>query len=280
MGIVNNLFDQYPFVEKMMVSLVILLLTILLISITNKLLFRTIKDNATYYVAKKRFGFLYIIGFLVIMALQWSSSKVDLTLYIGFISAGIAISLREMFTNIVSWMIIIIQKPFEVGDRISVNGRTGDVIDLKLFHFVVMDVLDKDLGGQSTGRISHIPNNYIFLHQLTNSNKGFGYVWHEIEIRLSNESNWQEAKEEVYRIVNKHDLNLVDEVQEEVRKASKRYMLYYNNLTPIIYVSFKGGSIVLTLRYLSKPRQCRITEDLIWSDILETFSQMPEITLL
>lgn len=280
MSTISNVFNNYPVLGKIMVSTVMLLLTLILISITNKLLFKTIKDNPTYYVAKKRVSFLYVIVFLAIVAVQWSSSKVDLTLYIGFISAGIAISLREIFTNIVSWMIIIVQKPFEVGDRISVNGKTGDVIDLKLFHFVVMDVLDKNLGEQSTGRISHIPNNYIFLHQLTNANKGFGYVWHEIEIKLTQDSDWTRAKEEVYKIVNQHNLHLVDEAKEEVYKASKKYMLYYNNLTPIIYVTFKDGSIVLMLRYLSKPRQCRITEDLIWSGILEAFSKLPEITLI
>jgi small-conductance mechanosensitive channel len=202
-----------------------------------------------------------------------------MTLYIGFISAGIAISLREIFTNIVSWMIIIVQKPFEVGDRISVNGKSGDVIDLKLFHFVVMDVMDKEYGEQSTGRISHIPNNYIFLHQLTNASKGFGYVWHEIEIGLTQDSDWEKAKEEVYKIVHKHNLHQVDEAQEKVIKASKKYMLYYNNLTPIIYVSYKGGHVILTLRYLSKPRQCRVTENLIWSEILVTFKSIDTIEL-
>lgn len=275
-----SMLDNYPFLEKLVVSIVVLMITLIIISITNKLLFKTIKDNPTYYVTKKYFYYLYVIIFLVIIAIQWSASTIDLTLYIGFISAGIAISLREIFTNIVSWLIIITQKPFEVGDRISVNGRTGDVIDLKLFHFVVMDVLDKDLGGQSTGRISHIPNNYIFLHQLTNANKGFGYLWHEIEIKLTKESNWKKAKEEVNRIINKNDLHLVEEVKEEVYKASKKYMLYYNNLTPIIYVSFKNGSITLMLRYLSKPREWRMTEDLIWTEILESFSEMPDIQLI
>lgn len=277
---IDTIFIDYPVLQKILISIVVLLIILVLKSITNKLLFKTIKDNSLYYVTKKRFSFLYIVIFFVIIAIQWSASKVDLTLYIGFISAGIAISLREIFTNIVSWIIIISQKPFEVGDRISVNGKTGDVIDLKIFHIVVMDVLEKDSGGQSTGRISHIPNNYIFLHQLTNANKGFGYIWHEIEIKVTKDSNWKKAKEELYRIVNEHQLNIVDKAQGEVIKASKKYMLYYSNLTPIVYVSFKDGSIILTLRYLSRPRKWRITEDLIWSEVLVSFSEMSDITLL
>ncbi len=277
---IESMFENYPLVEKLLTSVVLLLITLTVISITNRLLFKTIKDNTTYYVTRKRFYYLYIFIFLLLLAVQWSSTNVDLTLYVGFISAGIAISLREIFTNMAAWIIIVTKKPFEVGDRITINGRSGDVIDIKLFHFVVMDVLDKDLGGQSTGRISHIPNNYIFLHQLTNSDKGIGFVWQEIEVRLTGDSNWQKAKEVIYGIINNQEFHLFDEVQDELRKASKRYMLYYNNVTPIIYVSFKGGNVVLVLRYLTKPRQWRMTEDLIWSEMLEAFGQMEDVTLV
>ncbi|MFV8830082.1 mechanosensitive ion channel domain-containing protein [Alkalihalobacterium sp. APHAB7] len=66
----------------------------------------------------------------------WSEARLDLTIYIGFISAGLAIALREIFTNIAALIIIVLQKPFEVGDRIYLNNSAGDVIDQKMFHFV------------------------------------------------------------------------------------------------------------------------------------------------
>lgn len=266
-------FTDYPLAAKFIVSGIMLLCTLILIRITNHLLFKTIKDNAAYYTAKKRFYYLYMLLLLLAVAIQWSESSIDLTLYVGFISAGVAFALREVFTNMVAWLIILTQKPFEVGDRIQVNGLTGDVIDLKLFQFVVMEISDKSAGEQSTGKVAHIPNNFIFLHAINNANKGFKYIWNEIDIRLTLTSDFEEARDICLATANKHALHLTNEAKEEVVEASKKYMLHYTNLTPIVYTSVREGHLHLTMRYLCEPRQARTTENAIWIDLLMAFKE-------
>ncbi|QOY37000.1 mechanosensitive ion channel domain-containing protein [Anaerobacillus isosaccharinicus] len=261
-------FSENPIIYKLVLSFIILVTYIYLIRISNKLLFKTIKDNGIYYTTRKRLYYLHSIILLVIFILIWSESRLDLTIYVGFISAGIAIALREIFTNIVALLIIVIQKPFEVGDRVIVNDRAGDVIDQKIFHFVVMEVTTKTEGAQSTGKIVHIPNNYIFLHPIANANKGFAYIWNEIEIRLTLDSEWEDAKAQFETILNKHTQHITIEAQEKVHEASKKYLLHYQNLSPIVYITVKDGFIKLTMRYLTEPRNARITEDCIWQEIL------------
>ncbi|WP_227938180.1 mechanosensitive ion channel domain-containing protein [Alkalihalobacillus deserti] len=261
-------FNENPMIYKLLLSLFILLIYIKLIRIFNKLLFKTIKDNSLYYTTRKRLYYLHSVIILVIFIILWSESRLDLTIYVGFISAGIAIALREIFTNIVALLIIVIQKPFEVGDRVIVNDRAGDVIDQKIFHFVVMEVTAKTEGEQSTGKIVHIPNNYIFLYAVSNANKGFKYIWNEIEVRLTIDSEWEEAKAQLETIVNKHAQHITAEAKNKVHEASKKYMLHYQNLTPIVYINVEDGFIKLTIRYLTEPRESRITEDIIWNEIL------------
>ena len=271
--------NDYPIVERFIISAMILMVMFILIRLTNSLLFKTIKDNALYYTAKKRFHYFYMTLFFISLAIQWSESRMDLTLYIGFVSAGIAFALREVFVSIVAWFVILTQKPFEVGDRICINGQTGDVIDIKLFHFIIMEISDKPLGEQSTGKIAHVPNNYIFLHKVNNANKGFKYIWNEIDVRLTLDSDFSLAKELCLNTANKHALHLIGEAKEELVEASKKYMLQYNNLTPIVYVHVKEGFIHLSIRYLCDPRQARTTENAIWSDLLIIFENEGTIRL-
>jgi small-conductance mechanosensitive channel len=272
-------FNENPIIYKLVLSVIILLIYIKLIRITNKLLFKTIKDNATYYTTRKRLYYLHSIILFVIFIILWSESRLDLTIYVGFISAGIAIALREIFTNIAALLIIVIQKPFEVGDRVIVNDRAGDVIDQKIFHFVVMEVTNKAEGEQSTGKIVHIPNNYIFLHAVSNANKGFGYIWGEIEVRLTLDSEWEEAKGQFEAILNKHTEHITGEATGRIQEASKKYMLQSQNLTPIVYVAVKDGFIKLTLRYLTEPRVSKMTEDIIWHEILLYVQENNEVKL-
>lgn len=272
--------NDHPVVFKLIVTGVLILLNIIIMQISGRILFRTIKNNATYYTTRKRFNYFNSTILILIIIIIWSGSKMDFATYIGFISAGIAISLREIFTNIAAWLIIIFQKPFEVGDRITINNQSGDVIDIKVFEFVLMELSQPSHGAQSTGRIVLIPNNFLFIHSLTNASRGFDYLWNELEVRVSLESNWESAKTILEEMINHHTLHLSTEAEEKVYEASRKYMIHYQNLTPIVYVAVRPGHILLTIRYLCEPRQARVTENQIWQEILLAFDGQEDITLL
>lgn len=271
---------NHVIVLKLIVSGILLIINILVIKGTTSILFKTIRDSEVYYTTKKKFYYLYTTIFIILILILWSGSKGDITTYMGFISAGIAIALREIFTNIVAWIIILFHKPFEVGDRITINNLTGDVVDIKLFQFVVMEVTSPEFGEQSTGRIVHVPNNYIFTYASVNAHKGFEYIWNEIEVRLTLDSDWRKAKDILNQIINEHTLHLSEDAEVKVAEASKKYMLKYNNLTPIIYTKVREGYIYLTVRYLCEPRMRRVTEDAIWIDVLEQLREEGNIRII
>ncbi|MDT8861035.1 mechanosensitive ion channel family protein [Alkalihalobacillus sp. MEB130] len=271
--------NENPIIYKLLLSLMILLIYLKLIRIINKVLFKTIKDNGIYYTTRKRLYYLHSVVLIIIFVILWSESRLDLTIYVGFISAGIAIALREIFTNIAALIIIVIKRPFEVGDRIFVNNLAGDVIDQKLFHFVVMEVSNKIESEQTTGKIVHIPNNYLFIHPISNSSKGFGYIWNEMDVRLTIDSDWEEANRHFQTILNKYSEHLTSEANTKVYEASKKYLLHSQDFTPTIFLTVKDGHIKLTLRYLTDSRTSKATEDLIWREILLFVKETDKVQL-
>ncbi len=269
-----------PNAVKLLFSVAFLMIHLLILKVLTSVLFRTIKDNAVYYTTRKRFLYLLSLFYIFMLILIWSGSRLDLTTYVGFISAGIAIALREIFTNIAAWLIIVTQKSFEVGDRIRFLDTCGDVIDIRLFHFIIMEVSSKAEGEQSTGRVVHVPNNYIFLHPMSNANKGFEYIWHEIEVKMPMDVSPDAATEVLKGILDKYALHQSVEAKEKVALASKRYQIQYNNLTPIVYLKVKEGAFYFYMRYLCEPRQARVTEDIIWRDLIAIAAENDAIELI
>lgn len=269
-----------PNAVKLLFSVAFLMIHLLILKVLTSVLFRTIKDNAVYYTTRKRFLYLLSLFYIFMLILIWSGSRLDLTTYVGFISAGIAIALREIFTNIAAWLIIVTQKSFEVGDRIRFLDTCGDVIDIRLFHFIIMEVSSKAEGEQSTGRVVHVPNNYIFLHPMSNANKGFEYIWHEIEVKMPMYVSPDAATEVLKGILDKYALHQSVEAKEKVALASKRYQIQYNNLTPIVYLKVKEGAFYFYMRYLCEPRQARVTEDIIWRDLIAIAAENDAIELI
>ena len=91
------------------------------------------------------------------------------------------------------------------------------------------------------------------------------------------ESNWKKAKEILLKIAQRHAEHLTEDVKKQIIEASKKYMIFYSKLTPTVYTSVEDSGVLLTIRYLCKPKRRRITEQAIWEDILEEFSKCNDI---
>jgi small-conductance mechanosensitive channel len=197
--------------------------------------------------------------------------------FLGLLTAGLAIALKDPLTNIAGWIFIITRKPFVVGDRIQIGENAGDVIDLRLFQFTLLEIGNWVDADQSTGRIIHIPNGKVFTQNQSNYSTGFEFIWNEIPILLTFESDWKLAKELLGGILNEHAESLSADAEKRIIEASKKYMIFYQYLTPIVYTSVKDSGILLTLRYICDARKRRGTEHAIWEDILDSFSKQDEI---
>ncbi|NIP82375.1 MAG: mechanosensitive ion channel, partial [Gemmatimonadetes bacterium] len=88
-----------------------------------------------------------------------------------------------------------------VGDRIQIGAHAGDVIDQRIFQFIVLEIGNWVDADQSTGRIIHIPNGLVFREPLANYTRGMQYIWNEIRVLVTFESNWKRAKQILDEIV-------------------------------------------------------------------------------
>jgi len=268
-----------PIYFKIFYSIAITVLILLITKLIKSIIYRKVNDSVKYYSIKQVIN--YIVGILIIVLnfIIWLDSVSNVATYIGLLSAGIAIALKEVFTNIAGWILLEFRKPFEVSHRIMIGEQKGDVIDKRLFHFTLMEVSSFEDGEQSTGRIIDIPNSFVFTYAIVNYTKGFEYIWNEIKILLSFESNWRKAKENLLNIANKDTDITTEKVSKQIKNASKKYMIQYNKFTPIVYMDVKENGIQLTLRYLCEPKRRRITSNKIWEDVLDMVEQFSDIRL-
>ena len=82
-----------------------------------------------------------------------------------------------------------------------------------------------------------------------------------MKVLVTFESNWQLAREILQEIVKDHTENLSADAQKKVIEASKKYMIFYKHLTPIVYTSLDPNGVLLTMRFICDPRKRRSTEN-------------------
>lgn len=237
------------------------------------------KFNDVQIIYRWRKTSLYIvfsIGFILVGRI-WFEGFGSIATYLGLLSAGLAIALNQPVANLAGWAFIIWRKPFTVGDRIEINHITGDVIDIRIFQFTMMEIGNWVDADQSTGRIVHVPNGKIFSEWLANYSVGFAYIWNEVSVLVTFESNWRKAKEILGKIVIARAEHHSEGAEEQIRETSKRFLIFNDTLEPSVYTSVRESGVLITIRYLCAPRKRRITEHEIWEDVLTEFAKCTDI---
>ncbi|MEM7587019.1 MAG: mechanosensitive ion channel family protein [Acidobacteriota bacterium] len=207
----------------------------------------------------------------------WIGTLHAASTYLGLLSAGLAIALKDPLVNLAGWLFILWRRPFKVGDRIQIGATSGDVIDVRIFQFTVLEIGNWVQADQSTGRIVHVPNGQVFLQRLANSTSGFAFLWNELPVLVTFESDWRRAKEILQEIADRHTHHLSEEAQQQVRRAAEKFMIFYSKLTPKVYTSVEDSGVLLTIRYLCNARRRRGSAEAIWEDILDRFAECDNI---
>jgi small-conductance mechanosensitive channel len=270
-------FEVTNFEQRVVFSI----LTILFLWVARKIILvvvgRNVQDHsALYHWSKYSAYFTALIGALLV-GREWFEGMGDLTTFLGLLTAGLAIALKDLVASLAGWVFIIWRRPFEMGDRVEIGPHSGDVIDIRLFQFTLMEIGNWVDADQSTGRVVHLPNNRVLTDGLVNYNKGFLYIWNELPVLITFESNWRKAKDILNEVVARHADHLSPNAAARVRNAAKRFLIKYDKLTPIVYTSVEDSGVLLTLRYLCDPKARRSTAEEMWEGMLDEFGKCDDI---
>ena len=262
---------------RLTVSATILLVVLASRLVVLHLVSRRTDDVRVTYRWKKVTSYVAFLLVVTLWGWVWITGFRAVATYLGLVSAGVAIALREPLVNLVGWMFILWRRPFVVGDRVEIGDRAGDVIDLRLFQFTLLEIGNWVDADQSTGRVIHVPNGRVFSEPVANYTKGFRFIWNELPVVVTFESDWKKAKEILRAVASEKAPTLSEAAQAELRQASRQFMIFYSKLTPNVYTRVVDIGVELTIRYLCDPRQRRGTSEAIWEEILERFAEHDDI---
>lgn len=271
-GILKEVGINVALQDKLIYTLLILLVLWIIQQVVLFLVVRTSRANISgrYYRKKTIAYIIYALGTLALSWI-WIDRFESVATFFGLITAGLAIAFKDLIMSIVGWVYIVWRKPFKVGDRIEINDVAGDVVDISLFRFVLMEIGNWVDAEQSTGRILHVPNAKIINSVLANYTDEFEYIWNEIPICVTFESDWKKAKQILTQIAYDNYDKYGQVATEKIKNTSSKYLIVYRKTTPIVYTSLADQGVTLTLRYLCPVRGRRGSMQEIMENILNTF---------
>ncbi len=273
----NILGISYRLQARLVASLIAIVLLILVHKLIIKIIYQRKKDVRVRYRWRKTSAYVTFGVGVFLVGRIWFEGFQSISTYLGLLSAGLAIAMKDPLVNLAGWGFIVWRRPFGVGDRIQIGEYKGDVIDQRIFMFTLMEIGNWVDAEQSTGRVIHVPNGKVFNDVLANYSKGFQYIWDEIPVLVTFESNWKKAKAILLQIANRQGESLSKSAEDRLKRAARKFMIFYTKLTPTVYTCVKDCGVMLTIRYLCEPRQRRTNAQAIWEEILVEFAKCDDI---
>jgi small-conductance mechanosensitive channel len=274
---IRNAAELSPVELDILESLAIIAMLVVVRWIVLYVVARQTTDARARYHWRKAVTYIAVAVGLFLVGGVWLAELSSLATFLGLATAGLAVALKDPVQNVAGWLFLIWRRPFVVGDRIEIGGRAGDVIDMRLFQFTLLEIGNWVEADQSTGRLVHVPNGRVFTEPVSNYTRGFPYIWNELRVMVTFESDWAAAKEILLGIATRHGAQLTKEAEQQVLAASRHFMIFYSTLAPTVYTSVAENGVRLTIRYLCEARRRRGTAQEIWEEVLRELGKREDI---
>jgi len=168
----------------------------------RKATFRYVRDSLRRHqlLLLRRFVTAFLLA--VVLVIGFVSEFGSLATFAGFVTAGIAVALQTVILSVAAYFFLLGRHGIRVGDRISVSGVTGDVIDVGLVRLSLMELSGAGSEVHPTGRLMVVSNSVLFSGTLFKQIPGTAYAWHELHIKLQSGCNFTMAEKKMLEAVN------------------------------------------------------------------------------
>ncbi len=195
--------EEYRTILTSLLTRVAVIATALLLIFLLGVIWRRVTARYVRDVRRRQWTVLrrLIMGFLtgVVLIFGFVTLFSSLATFAGFITAGLAVGLQTILLSLAAYFFIIGRYGVRVGDRITIANVTGDVIEVGLLRFYVLEVASSGSLSQPTGRVAVFSNAILFqaLTPLYKQLPGTEYTWHQIVVKLAPDKDYRLAAQRI-----------------------------------------------------------------------------------
>ena len=275
-----NVYYKDVDLSKIVVSTIAITVMFLFFRIImEQIVAQRIHEPKTRYSFRKTTYILFLVTSFVIVLRIWIVNPQALLVAYGLVAAGVAIALQDLFKNFAGGIVIFTSGIYEIGNRIEIGGKSGDIIDINLFYTTILEIREWVNGDQVTGRITSIPNGLVLSQVVNNYTKDHHFLWDEISIPVTYESDWKSAVQLMKTIAARETKDAASAAKKSLEGLEEKYYLPERPTEPDVYVVLTDNWIMLRLRYVIEVRERRLVNSRISDLILREFESAPSITI-
>ncbi len=202
--------------------------------------------------------------------------------FAGFITAGLAVALQTVILSVVAYFLLIGKWGIRVGDRVTISGVTGDVIDIGLVRMHLMEVDGNGGEEQPTGRVV-VFSNAVLFQPTANFFKqipGTNFTWHRITLTLAPETDFHHAEKLLLDAVTQVFEEYRDEIMRQHNYMQQTLTIPIKAPQPQSRFRFTDTALELVIRYPVPLDNVSLVDDKVTRALVQAIRSEPSLQLV
>jgi len=155
---------------------------------------KTKKEKSNVEIFFRASQYFLILLLLIFAFLAYGGSLTGIGVVAGLLSAALGWALQRPITGMAAWLMVVLKRPFEIGDRVIIGNVKGDVADITLTHIHIKEIGGTIASEETSGRIILIPNAKLFEQDIINYTYRGELILDQVKFTVTFESNLEKAQ--------------------------------------------------------------------------------------
>jgi small-conductance mechanosensitive channel len=251
----------------------------ILSDVWRRLTFRYIRDprRRRQFLLLRRFVMGFLVGVVLIMG--FVSEFSSLATFAGFVTAGIAVGLQAVLLSVAAYFFVVGRYGIRVGDRISIAGVTGDVIDIGLVRLYIMELAGTGVDLDPTGRIVVFSNSVLFQAgtPLFKQIPGTEYAWHELAVTLAPNGNYKLVQDKISSAVNSVYEKYRHRIEQQLGGVEREIEMQLKSPRPEAKLQLSDAGVEFVVRYPVDIRSASEIDDHVTRTVVDLMNSDAEL---
>ena len=195
---------------------------------------------------------------------------------LGLAGAGLTVALKDFIVAFVGWFILMGRNGLRIGDWVEINGVVGEVVEINLWHTVLLETGNWADTGHPTGRKVAFMNSFAIEGHYFNFSTSGQWLWDEIEILVPASENPYQIVDAIQKVVTRETETNAQSAEQEWQKAMSHYRVRSVSAAPAINLRPTSAGVEVHVRYITRASERYAARTRLYQEIVELLHQWPE----
>ena len=172
--------------------------------------------------------------------------------FLGLAGAGLTVALKDFIVSFFGWFVLMGRNGIRLGDWVEINGVTGEVAELGMFHTVLLETGNWTDSGHPTGRRVTFTNNFAIEGHYFNFSTSGQWLWDELTLVVDSSQSPYPIVDALQKAVVEATSQSAGEAEKEWKNAAHSRNVGALSATPAINLKPVGGGVEIAVRYITR----------------------------